>query len=460
MKVYRLHSPMPPSCCHFVRLMVLGLLMSGIALTANAQDGPPQFVRDAVRAVETMLKSEGDPALEMFIDNAMVPSKDRNRADLIDRLRSLRKEVIGLRDDIAVEAEPDGVRLILSAGGVEKQIKVMLGPAGISDLTLLKAAEPITLTCDNLKETFDRLAAEGMSGVVYVQLDGEVALEHAFGMANTELGIPNVLTTVFGIGSRPIDYTIAAISLLDQQGHISLDDTIGKYFERVPANKRSITIRHLMTGASGLPDFFDTDDDWDPDLAWVDRTTAEQRMLSQELLFVPGAERKHSHGAFGLLAALVERVSGMPYYGFIRKNFLDPAGMARTGEYGESRGLSVRDFAVGGGPQFVGLPNIPPNWGPTSWLVKGSGGMYSTLGDLLAFYDFVRSGSVLDSLHSAAFRQPSASVDGSDRGFELFSAYNPPGNESFLFLNVQGDRGRMQQLFRALGHLTNAKSTR
>lgn len=438
---------------HCARLLVLALLLAGSAHAAIAQEGPPQYVRDAVDAVLAMLNSDGDAAIETFINEAMVPSEDRDLKALIDNLRAMRNDMRGLRDDVAVEAEPDGVRLILAAGDTEKQIKVVIGPKGITDLFLSESAEPINLTRDNLMETFDRLEAEGMSGVVYIRLDGEVLLEHPFGMANEELGAPNSLNTVFGTGSRPIDYTIAAVYLLDQQGRINLGDTIVEYFMDVPADKRAITIKHLMTGQSGLPDFFHTDADWDPDLAWIDRETAERRLLSQELLFPPGENSAHSHGAFGLLAALIEHVSGLTYYSFIRENFLNPAGMSRTGEYGETKGLSISDFAVGGGPQFVGLPNIPPNWGPTSWLIKGSGGMYSSLGDLLKFYDYVRSGSVLDVQHSAAFRQPTVNVDGSDRGFELFSAYDPPHGEVYLFINAHADRQKTRQLFRALERL-------
>lgn len=437
------------------RLFVLAFLLMNIAHSVHAQDRPPKFVRDAVSAVIAMLNSDGDAAIETFINNSMVFSEYRDRRALIERLSAIRNEVRGLRDDVAVEKEPDGVRLLLSAGGVEKQIKIVVEPEGIADLYLkeVEAAEEIDLTRDNLVETFDRMEKDGMAGVVYIQLDGEVVLKHAFGMANKELKVPNALNTVFGTGSRPIDYTVAAIQLLDQQGRIDLDDKVGKYFDNVPADKQSITIRHLMTDQSGLPDFFHTVKDWDPDLSWIDRETAEQRLLLQKLLFEPGTDRKHSHGAFGLLAALIERVTGKTYYGFIRESFLDPAQMNRTGEYGESRGLTIFDFAVGGGPQTVGVPNIPPNWGPTSWLIKGSGGMYSTLGDLLKFYDYIRSGKVLDTNHNASFRQPSVDIDGSDRGFELFSAYNPPGNEVYLFLNEQVDRGKMRQLFRALENL-------
>ncbi len=79
--------------------------------------------------------------------------------------------------------------------------------------------------------------------------------------------------------------------------------------------------------------------------------------------------------------------------------------------------------------------------------------MYSTLDDLLRFYGYIRSGKVLDKEHYKIFEQPSVYVDGSDRGFELFSAYKSPENEIYLFLNETGKRDQMRQLFRALERL-------
>lgn len=269
-------------------------------------------------------------------------------------------------------------------------------------------------------------------------------------MADRKRGIPNSPDKIFGVGSRPIDFTVAAIQLLAQQGKLKLDDPITRFFENVPEDKSAMTLRHLLTGQSGLPDFFDTEEDADPDLTWINRKTAEQRILNQQLLFAPGTSEAHSHGAFVFLSAVVERVSGKPYYSFIRENFLDPAGMTKTGEYGESRGLSVDDFAVGVGGSSVGIPNIPPNWGPTSWLIKGSGGMYSTLDDLRRFYKYVRSGKVLDTEHRRRFDSMSVNLDGSERGYELFSVYIPPDRELFIFFNELKDFDRLRRLFREL----------
>jgi len=438
-----------------ITLFILTAFLPGL----NSQDQPPKFVTDAIRSVERMLNSTGDAPIETFIERSMVKEGEADRNALIDKFMKIRRESRGYMDDISVEPVPDGVRMIISNGQEEKHLNIVLDfeAQAIADILEVAPPERINITADNLSETIDQLEKEGMAGVIYVKINGELVMKRAFGIANKELGYNNKTNVIFGTGSRPIDYTVAAIYLLDQQGLVHLDDEISKYFDDVPEDKSAMTIRHLLTGRSGLPDFFHTEADWDPDLAWIDRETAVGRLLSAKLLFEPGKGRSHSHGAFGLLAALIETVTGNTYFGFLNENFFEPAGMYQTGEYGDKKGLAISDFAVGGGPQTVGLPNIPPNWGPTSWLVKGSGGMYSSLDDLLKFYSYIRSGKVLDEQHNKIFHQPSVNIDGSDRGFELFSAYGPPDTEIFLFINETGNRDKMRQLFRALEHLAEAQ---
>lgn len=402
--------------------------------------------------LEAFFESEGSEAIEQFIQDAMNTAASQEKASWQNKLAALRTEFQQSLDGVSVEGAPDGVLMNFSGSGGDKRLKIIFDSdeKRIADLVQLALPKPMQIDLENLSATIDTLAMKGMSGVISLKIKGKMILERPFGMANRSLDQANQLSSVFGTGSRPIDYTIAAIQLLDQEGKLSLEDPISKYFHMAPADKKDISIQQLMTGGSGLPDFFDTPDDWDPDLAWVDRETAIQRMFKQSLLFEPGTEEEHSHGAFGILAALVEMISGESYYAFLRKHFFDPAGMQHTGEYGETRGLAFTDFAEGGGPSKIGTPNIPPNWGPTSWLIKGSGGMYSTLGDLKKFYQFIRSGTVLDETHQKVFRQRTVNLDGSDRGFELLSAYYPPDTELWFFLNETGDRSQLRPLFRAL----------
>ena len=436
-------------------MIVMRSLLCGLCLLM-LQVSPAQDITSldaAAMATEKMLDQQGEASVKAFIATYMAAPADMDEA--VKELLSIREELKGLRDNIGLNHHPKGAVLILGAGDVEKQLLIEHNAqtGKITGLSISEGPERLKWTLENLEEEFRRLESEGFAGLVSVVMNGELKFQKGFGMANDSLELPNSPKTIFAIGSRPIDFTVAAIRLLEQEGKLRFNDPITAHFKNVPADKQKMTINHLLTGRSGLPDFFHTDADWDADLHYIDRNTAVNRLLNQKLLFEPGSSRSHSHGAFGLLAALVEIKSGMSYMDYLTKNFFEPAGMTKTGEYGKRKNFKIEDFAVGGGPQFIGLPNIPPNWGPTSWLVKGSGGMYSTLGDLQRFYKLVREGDVLNAKNSRHFKGASANVDGSVRGFELFSAYNPPGNEVYLFLNKPGDLEKRRQVFRTLENL-------
>lgn len=380
----------------------------------------------------------------------MVLPKETDRTAVINHLKTIRRQVPKQWNSINVTPQPEVIQLSITKNTQSIYINIALDKNGIHGMTLVDPPDPITITRDNLEATFAKLESQGMAGVAYVQQNGEVILKRAFGMANKQLDIPNTTSTIFGVGSRPIDFTKTAIFLLEQRGKLNQDHTISHYLDSVPADKASITLRHLMTGRSGLPDFFHTSADWDPDLQWIDRETAVNRLLNQQLLFEPGEDRQHSHGAFVLLAAIVEKISGQSYFDFLQQNFFKPAKMNHTNEYGKISGHKLADFAVGAGPQKVGLPNIPPNWGPTSWLIKGSGGMYSTLEDLLKFYDYIRSDALFGVEYRKQFESPTVNLDGSVRGFELFNAYHPSGNQAYIFLNDPENTNLMRELFTAV----------
>lgn len=416
-----------------------------------AQDG--NDIESASLAVEQMLDQNSNASVVEFMEKYMIKLKDSQA--FIEKIRDIRKELMGIRDGIGLDLDEAGAILTFSSENVEKRLRIKYSNLDkkITDLFILPPEEKLIFNIDDLGAAVQFMMDQGMAGLLYLKSKGDVVIKEPFGMANKLLRVANSTETIFAIGSRPIDFTTAAILLLDQQGLLSLDDSIEKYLDDVPSDKKGITIKHLMSGKSGLPDFFDIEGDWDADLQWISRDEAILRIMNQTLLFEPGHGNSHSHGAFGLLAAIVELISGKTYMDYLTENFFSPAEMTRTGEYGVKNDFEIKDFAVGGGPQFVGLPNIPPNWGPTSWLIKGSGGMYSTLDDLLKFYSIVRNGKVFDDKHASYFKASSADVDGSMRGFELFSVYNSPQSELFLFLNSPGDNDLRRKVFRALENL-------
>ena len=245
-----------------------------------------------------------------------------------------------------------------------------------------------------------------------------MVLRKGFGMADQQTGRLNTAATVFGLGSIPIDFTRAAILRLMDDGVLDLSDKIGVFFPGVPAEKSSMTLRHLMTHQSGLPNFHhhpELDDDFD--LTWIDRNEAVQRILNQPLLFAPGSEKLPSHSAFVLLAAVVEVVSGQSYANYLTNTFFEPIGMRKTGFYGDKTRFEEKEMAVGYGASQVGEKNMPIYWGPTSWLIMGSGGMVSTVDDLYAWIKAMYSGKYLSAEAMDVFGRKGRAGGISDRGF-------------------------------------------
>ncbi len=112
------------------------------------------------------------------------------------------------------------------------------------------AQEPVVRFDDYLTA----IAKEGQfSGAVLVARNGQVIFRKAYGQANVELGVANEGDTVFRIGSLTKQFTAAAIMLLRERGRLSLADPICTYIDECPQQWQPITIEHLLTHTSGIP---------------------------------------------------------------------------------------------------------------------------------------------------------------------------------------------------------------
>jgi CubicO group peptidase (beta-lactamase class C family) len=443
---------------------VAGLAVALVPSEARAQEGPPPQVRAAIQSVERMLVGTDEASLRSFATDMLAPAYRASFTPeaLSAHLKKLREAVGGQIAGVTVARQPDGLYLTVM-GKREVTIVMVLDPAAlITGLDLAEGAAPPAspaaaiwkeATWESLATDLHRAEEAGFSGVYVARREGKEVARVSLGLADRASGRRTAANTIYCIGSTPIDFTITGILLLGQRGKLALDDPIGRYVPGVPADKRAMTIRHILDGKSGLPDFHHTATDWDPDLGWVDRDTAVRRILGQKLLFAPGSEEAHSHSAFGLLAAVIEFASGSSYPAFVRNEILKPLGMTRTGFYGETLGLTVSDFAVGYGASSVGLPNIPPNWGPTSWLVMGSGGMFSTLGDMERYYGALEGGRLLTGEWAKPQQGESVGVGGSDRGFYIFHATNGRGNDILFLMNGEGPAFPTRSMSRAAERL-------
>jgi CubicO group peptidase (beta-lactamase class C family) len=197
--------------------------------------------------------------------------------------------------------------------------------------------------------------------------------------------------------------------------------------------------------------------DADPDLTWIDRETAMSRILAQPLLFAPGKGNAHSHSAWVMLAAVVEKVSGQSYGDFVTQELFKPAGMTSTYLHEGLRKVPDKTIAIGYGMTDGGKDNSPKYWGRTSWLVMGSGGMSSTAEDLSRFFTTVHHGTLLSKEALKKFPEGAVLVGGDDRGF--LCMHGESGDDSFVLCsNVhKGPNDLGSKIGRELGKMVLKK---
>ena len=168
-------------------------------------------------------------------------------------------------------------------------------------------------------------------GAVLVARGDEVLLSKGYGFANLEWKIPNTPETKFRLGSITKQFTAASVLLLEERGKLRIEDPISKYLPDIPESWSTITIFHLLTHTSGIPNFTSL-----PDYAGSKgtATSPEQRIArlrDQPLDFDPGTKWAYSNSGYVVLGEIIQEVSGVPYAQFVRDNILTPIGMNDSG---------------------------------------------------------------------------------------------------------------------------------
>src|SRR2546426_4587928 len=102
----------------------------------------------------------------------------------------------------------------------------------------------------------ERQHIPGMS--VAVLVGDSVMMARGYGWANLELGVPASDSTMYQSGSVGKQFTSALVLMLVEQGRLRLDDPIVRHLPEGKQRWRGITVRHLLTHTSGIPDYTDS----------------------------------------------------------------------------------------------------------------------------------------------------------------------------------------------------------
>jgi CubicO group peptidase (beta-lactamase class C family) len=223
------------------------------------------------------------------------------------------------------------------------------------------------------------LARQRIPGVSVAVLRGDsVLLMRGYGFADVELRVPASDSTIFQSGSLGKQFTSAGIMLLVNDGRLRLSDPIIKYLPEGSRLWRGITVRHLLTHTSGIPDYTD-------DMVDLRRDYTEEQLVrlaaKQPLDFKPGERWSYSNTGYLLLGAIIRRVTGRFYGDVLRERVFGPVGMRTTRVISEADIIPNR--AAGYELEQGELKN--QRWVSPALNTTADGALYFTVRDLAAW---------------------------------------------------------------------------
>lgn len=233
---------------------------------------------------------------------------------------------------------------------------------------------------------------------------GEIVSKGAVGWRDPDNRLPLQEDSIFEMASVTKHFTAAAVMLLVREGKLSLDDELARYFPDFPY--RGVTVSRLLNHTSGIPNHdvsalvreLTEKDNAIPDNGRFFRHVCER---NDAPLAPPGEQYCYSDAGYSMLAETVEKVSGVRFEDFLKKNLFEPAGMKDSAVYHIRRdGIPSDRFArnmVLEKGSFV-PSDLSVN---SSAYVVGSDGLngcdylYTTVFDMLAWDRALREGTVL-----------------------------------------------------------------
>jgi len=214
--------------------------------------------------------------------------------------------------------------------------------------------------------------------------NGKTVVNKGYGLANVELNVAVTEKTVIRLGSVSKQFFSTAILKLMEEGKLSIEDHVHKFFPDAPETWRPIQLKHLMSHTSGLkregPAY--NNSVIQPDLVII------KSAYSLPLDFKTGEKYQYCNLAYFMLAEVIKQVSGMPWQDYVREKLFIPAGMKNSG---------MTDF-------YPIIPNRANGYmhkngvlvnADAMYAVRPSGGFLSTSTDMILWDKVLREKNII-----------------------------------------------------------------
>jgi len=277
----------------------------------------------------------------------------------------------------------------------------------------LAGQDPFTTAVDSIAR--DVLHQTGVpSASLAVVRDGKVVYTQAYGEARIEGHVPATPAMRYSIGSISKQFCAGAILLLQQDGRLSLDDPVAKYLPDL-TRANDVTIREILSHTSGYQDYWPQDYVMPMMLDSVHAQDIVDRWAKKPLDFDPGTRWQYSNTNYVIAGLIVQKVSGMPFFEFLRTRILTPLGITSVknidlGRLPDSDPQGYLRYALG--------PSRPAPKEGKGWLFA-AGELAMTPADLAKWDIAMIDQSLLAPASYAAMEMDTRLKDGVGTGYGL-----------------------------------------
>lgn len=209
----------------------------------------------------------------------------------------------------------------------------------------------LTDRVDELFKEWDRNDSPGAALGIFK--DGRIIYARGYGIANLEYSLPWTPQTPSQTGSISKQFTGMCIAILAEQGKLSLDDNIRKYFPDWPDYNGQITLKHLLYHTSGVREYLTLVElmgkPEGSGYVYTPKELVRTLLRQKELNFKPGEMYSYSNSGYFLLSEIVSQVSGEKTSTFAKKYVFDPLGMRDT-HFHDDPNKIVKNRAYGYSP--------------------------------------------------------------------------------------------------------------
>jgi CubicO group peptidase (beta-lactamase class C family) len=230
-----------------------------------------------------------------------------------------------------------------------------------------------------MEAIFHDYAQPGVPGASVIVIDhGKVLFKKAYGLANIESKIAATPETNYRLASVTKQFTAMAIMILADRKKHSYDDNLASFFPGFPEYGKQITVRHLLNHSSGIIAYEDVMDE-NATVPLNDQDVLELMKRQDHTHFPPGSAFRYSNSGYVLLGLIVEKVSGLSFPEFLRKNIFLPLQMNHTVFYGREDQSDESHRAYGYSKRDEAFVRTDQSLTSST---RGDGAVYSSVADL------------------------------------------------------------------------------